>query len=200
MTSVTIEEAQAKLPEIIQHLLPGEEITITDQGEPLAQVKKTELSAEPRLRPPPGLVKRMITAVSDDDGESIVPSLSRSKGDAAECASVEGSGDHQREEAQRWIVLLAATLIKWEETPEMLDDGEGDSPSIEVIWRAVNGARSLLAAGRSAPTRIVPTANGAISFEWQNGSSFESLTFDDARLPEWKQFRSGQLVARQRVQ
>ena len=67
MTSVTIEEAQAKLPEIIQHLLPGEEITITEHGEPLAQVKKAELSTKPRLRPPPGLGKGMITIVSDDD-------------------------------------------------------------------------------------------------------------------------------------
>jgi antitoxin (DNA-binding transcriptional repressor) of toxin-antitoxin stability system len=41
MTSVSIEEAQAKLPEIIQHLQPGEEITITDHGMPLARVKKS---------------------------------------------------------------------------------------------------------------------------------------------------------------
>ena len=47
MTTVTIEEAQAKLPEIIQQLLPGEEITITDQGEPLAQVKKAERKSWP---------------------------------------------------------------------------------------------------------------------------------------------------------
>ena len=66
MTTVTIEEAQAKLPEIIQHLQPGEEITITDHGEPLAQVKKAQ-PPQARLRPPPGLGKGMITIVSDDD-------------------------------------------------------------------------------------------------------------------------------------
>ncbi|MSR58545.1 MAG: antitoxin of toxin-antitoxin stability system [Planctomycetaceae bacterium] len=37
MTTATIEEDQAKLPEIIQQLQPGEEITITDHGKPLAQ-------------------------------------------------------------------------------------------------------------------------------------------------------------------
>jgi len=42
MTTVTIEEAQAKLPEIIQRLQPGEEITITDHGQPLAHVKKAQ--------------------------------------------------------------------------------------------------------------------------------------------------------------
>lgn len=47
MTIVTIEEAQAKLPEIIQQLLPGEEITIVDHGMPLAQVKKAERTSWP---------------------------------------------------------------------------------------------------------------------------------------------------------
>ncbi len=47
MTRVTIEEAQAKLTEIIQQLQPGEEITITDHGEPLAQVKKAERKSWP---------------------------------------------------------------------------------------------------------------------------------------------------------
>jgi antitoxin (DNA-binding transcriptional repressor) of toxin-antitoxin stability system len=47
MATVTIEEAQAKLPELIEHLQPGEEITITDQGQPLAQVKKAERTSWP---------------------------------------------------------------------------------------------------------------------------------------------------------
>ena len=47
MTTVSIEEAQAKLPEIIQRLRPGEEITITDQGEPLAQVKRANRNSWP---------------------------------------------------------------------------------------------------------------------------------------------------------
>ena len=47
MATVTLEEAQAKLPEIIQQLRPGEEITITVHGEPLAQVKKAERKSWP---------------------------------------------------------------------------------------------------------------------------------------------------------
>jgi antitoxin (DNA-binding transcriptional repressor) of toxin-antitoxin stability system len=39
MTSVTIEEAQANLPEIVRQLQPGEEITITENEQPLAQVR-----------------------------------------------------------------------------------------------------------------------------------------------------------------
>jgi len=47
MTAISLEEAQAKLPEILQHLQPGEEITITEHGEPLAQVKKAERKSWP---------------------------------------------------------------------------------------------------------------------------------------------------------
>ncbi|HEV2970480.1 MAG TPA: type II toxin-antitoxin system prevent-host-death family antitoxin [Pirellulales bacterium] len=47
MTSVTIAQAQAKLPEIIEQLQPGEEIIITDHGKPLAHVKKAERTSWP---------------------------------------------------------------------------------------------------------------------------------------------------------
>jgi antitoxin (DNA-binding transcriptional repressor) of toxin-antitoxin stability system len=47
MQTVTLEEAQAQLPALLQRLLPGEEITITDQGQPLAQVKKVERTTWP---------------------------------------------------------------------------------------------------------------------------------------------------------
>ncbi len=40
MTSITIEEVQTNLPEIVRRLQPGEEITITDYEQPLAQVKR----------------------------------------------------------------------------------------------------------------------------------------------------------------
>jgi antitoxin (DNA-binding transcriptional repressor) of toxin-antitoxin stability system len=47
MSAINLQEAQARLPEIIEQLLPGEEITITDHGEPLAQVKKAERTSWP---------------------------------------------------------------------------------------------------------------------------------------------------------
>ena len=47
MTMVTMQEAQANLPEIINGLQPGEEIMITDQGRPLAAVKKAERTTWP---------------------------------------------------------------------------------------------------------------------------------------------------------
>jgi antitoxin (DNA-binding transcriptional repressor) of toxin-antitoxin stability system len=47
MTSVTIQEAQAMLPEIVRRLQPGEEITITDHEQPLAQVRKAPRTSWP---------------------------------------------------------------------------------------------------------------------------------------------------------
>jgi antitoxin (DNA-binding transcriptional repressor) of toxin-antitoxin stability system len=42
MPTVTLQEAQARLPELLYQLQPGEQIIIADQGRPLAQVKKLE--------------------------------------------------------------------------------------------------------------------------------------------------------------
>lgn len=73
MTTVTIEEAQAKLPEIIKQLQPGEEFMITDHGEPLAQVKKAVSISWPSqpdqaqpTRPGPGLCRGMVTYMAPD--------------------------------------------------------------------------------------------------------------------------------------
>jgi antitoxin (DNA-binding transcriptional repressor) of toxin-antitoxin stability system len=47
MSHVTLEEAQARLPELLGQLRPGEEMTITDRGQPLAHLKKAERTSWP---------------------------------------------------------------------------------------------------------------------------------------------------------
>lgn len=47
MLNVTLQEAQAHLPELLEKLPPGGEMTITDHGQPLAQVKKVERTSWP---------------------------------------------------------------------------------------------------------------------------------------------------------
>ncbi len=47
MATVTLDEAQAHLPKLLAELQPGEELTITTQGQPLAQVKKAERTSWP---------------------------------------------------------------------------------------------------------------------------------------------------------
>jgi prevent-host-death family protein len=65
MTTVTIQEAQAQLPDLIHRLNPGEEVVITENDQPVAKL----VSEKPplRQRPEPGLCKGMITIVADDD-------------------------------------------------------------------------------------------------------------------------------------
>jgi antitoxin (DNA-binding transcriptional repressor) of toxin-antitoxin stability system len=62
---ITIEEAQAKLPEIIYKLEPGEELIITRNDQPIAKlVGHWRPARKPRQ---PGSAKGMLTIVSDDD-------------------------------------------------------------------------------------------------------------------------------------
>jgi prevent-host-death family protein len=64
--TITIEEAQAKLKELIHRLSPGEEIVITEDKRPVAKL----VSQQPELvrpsRPGPGLCKGMITYMAPD--------------------------------------------------------------------------------------------------------------------------------------
>jgi prevent-host-death family protein len=45
--TVTLQEAQARLPELLRRLAPGEEMTITERGQPLARLKKAERTSWP---------------------------------------------------------------------------------------------------------------------------------------------------------
>jgi antitoxin (DNA-binding transcriptional repressor) of toxin-antitoxin stability system len=47
MTNISLEEAQKTLPELLHRLHPGEEILISDHGQPLAQLKKAERTSWP---------------------------------------------------------------------------------------------------------------------------------------------------------
>jgi antitoxin (DNA-binding transcriptional repressor) of toxin-antitoxin stability system len=63
-TNVTIEEAQAKLPEIIGTLAPGDEIVITQGNQPVAELRAV---AAAKPRPQFGSCRGMLTIVAEDD-------------------------------------------------------------------------------------------------------------------------------------
>jgi prevent-host-death family protein len=67
MATVTIQEAQAKLADLIHKLTPGDEVVITENNQPVAKLVSEQPNPKPGLRPPPGLGKGIITIVSDDD-------------------------------------------------------------------------------------------------------------------------------------
>ena len=65
MTTVTLEEAQAKLPELIERLATGEEMLITRNQEPIARLTAEE---KPKRKPrKAGSAKGMLTILADDD-------------------------------------------------------------------------------------------------------------------------------------
>jgi antitoxin (DNA-binding transcriptional repressor) of toxin-antitoxin stability system len=67
MATVTIEEAQSKLPELIHQLAPGEAVVITENDRPVAKLVNEVPTSKSGLRPPPGLGKGFITIISDDE-------------------------------------------------------------------------------------------------------------------------------------
>lgn len=64
MSTVTIEEAQAKLPELIETLVLGEAVIITRDRLPVAQLVPL-LAAKPQ--PVFGSCQGMLTIISEDD-------------------------------------------------------------------------------------------------------------------------------------
>ncbi len=65
MTTITLEEAQAHLSEIIDRLQPGEPLVITRDDQPVARLLAEE---KPKRKPrKPGNCKGMLTIVQDDE-------------------------------------------------------------------------------------------------------------------------------------
>jgi antitoxin (DNA-binding transcriptional repressor) of toxin-antitoxin stability system len=65
-TTISIDQAQIKLAELIHQLLPGEEIMICENERPVAKLIRLSNPARTRRRTP-GMCKAMITIISDDD-------------------------------------------------------------------------------------------------------------------------------------
>lgn len=63
--TITIDEAQANLKELIGKLASGDEIVITDNQRRVARIVGEAVT--PNQRPGPGLCRGMITIVADDD-------------------------------------------------------------------------------------------------------------------------------------
>ena len=64
MTTITIEEAQAQLAQLIDQLAPGEALVITRNARPIANL--VGLAAE-KPRPVPGRGRGKLVIVSEDD-------------------------------------------------------------------------------------------------------------------------------------
>ncbi len=64
-TTITLEEAQARLTEVVLKLAPGEEVIITQDQRPVAKLVGEQT---PKRKPRnPGNCKGLMTIISDDD-------------------------------------------------------------------------------------------------------------------------------------
>ena len=64
MSTITLEEAQARLPELIAGLKPGEELIITQQAHPVARlVAERPSTRKPRV---PGTARGKILYMAED--------------------------------------------------------------------------------------------------------------------------------------
>ncbi|WP_439637832.1 type II toxin-antitoxin system Phd/YefM family antitoxin [Gloeomargarita lithophora] len=66
MVKLTIQELQARLPDIIHNLQMGEEILVLENNLPVAKLVKSINAPKSALRPAPGHGKGMITVIQDD--------------------------------------------------------------------------------------------------------------------------------------
>jgi prevent-host-death family protein len=64
MATVTLQEAQAKLSDLIHQLSPGEEVIITENDQPVAKLVAPQAE---KPHPLPGRGKGMLTVVAEDD-------------------------------------------------------------------------------------------------------------------------------------
>jgi antitoxin (DNA-binding transcriptional repressor) of toxin-antitoxin stability system len=63
---ITVDEAQAKLKQLIQQMGPGEEVILTENQQPVAKLVSEPAKPAPKQRPGPGLCKGMITFIAPD--------------------------------------------------------------------------------------------------------------------------------------
>jgi antitoxin (DNA-binding transcriptional repressor) of toxin-antitoxin stability system len=64
MTTVTVQETQSRLSDLIHQLAPGEEVVITENDRQVAKLVATPGESPPRL---PGRCNGMLTVIGEDD-------------------------------------------------------------------------------------------------------------------------------------
>jgi prevent-host-death family protein len=65
-TTITVDEAQAKLKELIRQMTPGDEVILTENQQPVARLVSEPSRPPTAQRPGPGLCKGMITYIAPD--------------------------------------------------------------------------------------------------------------------------------------
>ncbi len=66
MTTISIQDAQATLPDLIHRLIPGEEVVITDHDQPVARIVPTSPPCAGRTPRMPGTMRGTVLYMAPD--------------------------------------------------------------------------------------------------------------------------------------
>jgi antitoxin (DNA-binding transcriptional repressor) of toxin-antitoxin stability system len=67
MTTITIQEAQTRLSELIHRLTPGDEVIITENDQPVARLTLAAPTSEPRFVPRLGTLRGTVLSMEHFD-------------------------------------------------------------------------------------------------------------------------------------
>jgi antitoxin (DNA-binding transcriptional repressor) of toxin-antitoxin stability system len=65
-TTLAVEDIKVTLPELLDGLMPGDELILTRNRQPVAKLVSERAPVPPKQRPQPGLGKSMITFIAPD--------------------------------------------------------------------------------------------------------------------------------------
>lgn len=95
-----------------------------------------------------------------------------------------------------WSRLINEKLVAWAQNPRQFEDDDITVPSAATISRASLVASSLRDQGAPAPSRIVPTGDGGIAFQYDSDPEFISIEVEPDGPVELLVFNKGRLTHR----
>jgi antitoxin (DNA-binding transcriptional repressor) of toxin-antitoxin stability system len=67
MSTITVQEAQVQLPDLIHRLFPGEEVILTENNQPVAKLVATAPPSQPRPTPKLGTQRGSVLSMEHFD-------------------------------------------------------------------------------------------------------------------------------------
>jgi hypothetical protein len=99
-----------------------------------------------------------------------------------------------RESTRKAWDSVIDTLLMWMGNPSSIEDEGIDPPDSECIANALRMASTLKIGLAPPPTRVVPSPDGEVVFEREDGNVFESMTFAADQSREYRLFEGTRLV------
>src|SRR5690348_11187760 len=111
--------------------------------------------------PPDALGFFAVGATSETTGENVLSTPAHNH-----------NGEGARE---TWTSLIEGQLAAWARDPTQLQEEDYTAPTTETIAQASSVASALRDQGAPPPSRVVPTGDGGIAFQFERGHEFISI-------------------------